>query len=138
MADAVRVRSEILKEMLYHARREPQIECCGLLAGRDDIITTIFPAQNALASATAFEIAPQELFHLFRGMRDRGLVHLGLYHSHLNGENVPSPRDIEQAYYPGQAYFIVSPRANVLSPVRAFLIRGGVVDEMEIEEVEVG
>jgi len=136
MADGVRVRSEILKEMVLCARREPQIECCGLLAGRDDVITTIFPAQNALRSATAYEIAPQELFGLFRGMRERGLVHLGLYHSHPNAENVPSRRDVEQAYYPGQTYFIISPRGSVSNPVRAFLVRDGVVNEIAIEEVE--
>lgn len=136
MAETVRVRAEILKEMLLNARREPQIECCGLLAGREDIITTIFPAQNALASGVAYEIAPRELFALFRSMRERGLVHLGLYHSHPNGENIPSPRDIDQAYYPGRPYFIISPREGAPNPVRAFLVRDGVVKEMQIEEVE--
>jgi proteasome lid subunit RPN8/RPN11 len=132
MADSVRVRAEILKEMLLHARREPEIECCGLLAGRDGAITAIFSARNALASATAYEIAPQELFLLFRTIRERGLAHLGLYHSHPSGENAPSPRDIEQAYYPDQAYFIISPRAEAANPVRAFFIRGTGVQELEI------
>ena len=65
MADEIRVRAEILKEMIRHAGREPEIECCGLLAGRDAVITAIFPTANALASATAYEIAPRDLFHLF-------------------------------------------------------------------------
>src|SRR6266851_5165566 len=112
MADSVRVRPEILKEMLAHARREPQIECCGLLAGRDGVITEIFPATNALSSATAYEIAAPELFDLFRTLRAGNLTHLGHYHSHPSTENVPSPTDIEQACYPDQAYFIVSPRAD--------------------------
>jgi len=132
MAEAVRVRSEVLKEMLLHARREPAVECCGLLAGRDDIIATVFPAQNILRSATAYEIAPQELFNLFRRMRERSLVHLGLYHSHLTGDNTPSARDIERAYYPDQVYFIVSPRPDAPSAVRAFSIREGRVHELEI------
>ncbi len=132
MADSVRVRAEILKEMLLHARSEPEFECCGLLAGRDGMITAIFPATNALASATAYEIAPQELFLLFRTMREQGLTHLGLFHSHPRGENVPSPRDIEQAYYPDQAYFIISPQADAPKSVRAFSIRGASVRELEI------
>ena len=132
MADAVRVRPEILKEMILHARREPQIECCGLLAGRDDIITAIFPAQNALASATAYEIAPQQLFRFFRAMREQGLVHLGLYHSHPADDNAPSARDIEQAFYPDQVYFIVSPREGAPRAVRAFSIREERVRELEI------
>jgi len=132
MATSVRVRAEILKEMLLHARREPEIECCGLLAGRDGVITAIFPATNALSSATAYEIAPRELFQLFRSLRAEGLTHLGHYHSHLSSENVPSPRDIEQAGYPDHAYFIVSPRADAPQPVRAFSIRDGAVVELDI------
>jgi proteasome lid subunit RPN8/RPN11 len=132
MAQSVRVRREVLDEMLAHARREPRIECCGLLAGRDGMITAIFPATNALASPTRYEIAARELFELFRAFRDLGLTHLGQYHSHLATENVPSPSDIEQAGYPDQAYFIVSPRPEASNPVRAFSIRGESVREIAI------
>jgi proteasome lid subunit RPN8/RPN11 len=132
MAHTIRVRAGILEEMLRLARREPEVECCGLLAGRDGIITKNFPASNALASATAYQIPPQELFELFRRMREEGLEHLGLYHSHPAGENAPSPSDIEQAYYPHQAYFIISPMPGVSRPVRAFFIRDGQVEEKEI------
>ena len=132
MAESIRVREVILKEMLQQARREPQIECCGLLAGRNGMITEIFPARNAAASATAYEIAPPELFQLFRILREEKLTHLGQYHSHLSTENIPSPTDIEQAGYPDQAYFIVSPRADAPKPVRAFSIRDGAVRELEI------
>ena len=132
MADSVLVRAEILDEMLAHARRESQMECCGLLAGRDGLITGIFPATNALASATAYEIAPRELFAMFRTLREKGLTHLGHYHSHLASDNFPSPSDIEQAGYPEHAYFIVSLRADAPKPVRAFSIREGIVRELEI------
>jgi len=132
MADSVRVRPEILEEMLAHARREAAMECCGLLAGRDSVITSIFPATNALASATAYEIAPRELFELFRALRAMGLTHLGQYHSHPSTENIPSPKDIEQAGYPELAYFILSPQPGAVKPVRAFLICDGAVRELEI------
>jgi proteasome lid subunit RPN8/RPN11 len=132
MADPVRIRAEILKEMLAHARREPHVECCGLLAGRDGVITTIFPATNSLASATVYEIAPRELFQLFRTIREQGLAHLGQYHSHLDTENVPSPTDIEQAGYPDQAYFIVSLLADAPKTIRAFSICNGNVSEVEV------
>jgi proteasome lid subunit RPN8/RPN11 len=138
MAGSVRVRTDILKAMVEHARSEPNIECCGLLAGRDGVITAIYPTNNALASATAYEIAPQELFRLFRTMLDEGLTHMGIYHSHPATENVPSPSDIAQSYYPDQAYFIISPRTGATNPIRAFSIRGGRAEELEIEEVSGG
>lgn len=125
MADSVKVRREVLDEMLAHARREPHIECCGLLAGRGGVITAIFPATNALASPTRYEIEPHELFELFRTFRTLGLTHLGQYHSHLACENIPSPTDIEQAGYPDQAYFIISPQPDAPNPVRAFSILDG-------------
>lgn len=132
MAESIRVREVVLKEMLLQARRDPQIECCGLLAGRNGVITEIFPARNAVASATAYEIAPPELFELFRILREEKLTHLGQYHSHPCSDNVPSPTDIEQAGYPDQAYFIVSLRADAPNPVRAFSIRDGAARELEI------
>jgi len=123
--------------MLQIARSEPVMECCGLLAGVGGVITKIFPAKNALASPTAYEVAPQELFPLFRRMREEGLEHLGIYHSHPASENFPSPSDIELAGYPNEAYFIISLLPNAPHPVRAFSIRDGRVEELEIVIVKV-
>jgi proteasome lid subunit RPN8/RPN11 len=134
--DAVSVTREVLERLLEEARRDPLRECCGLLGGREGAITTVLPATNALASPTAYEIAPDELFKLFRHMREAGLEHLGIYHSHPNGENAPSPRDIELAYYPDAAHFVLSPRADVARPIRAFTIREGCVRELEIVKKE--
>jgi len=130
--ESIRIRAEILNKMLEHARSEPRVECCGLLAGRDGVITDIFRASNALGSATAYEIAPKELFQLFRMLRADGLDHLGHYHSHLASENFPSPTDIEQAGYPDQAYFIISLLEDAPRPIRAFSIRDGATHELEI------
>ena len=130
--DTVSVTRDVLERLLEEARRDTARECCGLLAGRDGVITTVLPATNALASPTAYEIAPDELFRLFRHMREVRLDHLGIYHSHPKGENAPSPRDIELAYYPEAAYFIVSPQTDAARAIRAFRIREGVVDELGI------
>ena len=137
MPQEICVRAHIVEEMLRLARSEPRVECCGLLAGVDSIITKIFPAKNALASPTAYEVAPQELFPLFRQMREEGLEHLGIYHSHPATENFPSPSDIELAGYPNQAYFIISPLPAAPNPVRAFFIRDGQVEELAIITVNV-
>lgn len=134
-SDIVRVRRMVLEQLPAEARREPHLECCGLLAGCDAVISTIFTAQNASRSATSYEIAPQELFALFRRMRADGLEHLGIYHSHPSGENAPSLADIARAFYPGAAYFIVSPQPSAPHPVRAFRIAGGQARELHIEPV---
>ena len=133
MIDVARVRRAVLHTLLAEVRREPRLECCGLLAGRDGVISVVLPARNALASATAYEIEPAELFSLFRRMREERLEHLGIYHSHPQGENAPSARDLEQAYYPDAAYFILSPQADALRPVRAFRMYNGRAAELAIE-----
>jgi len=132
MAGSVCIHAKILNAILEHANRESQTECCGLLAGHDGVIDTIFPAQNALNSPTVYEIAPKELFQLFREMREQGLTHLGQYHSHLHAENFPSPTDIAQAGYPDQAYLIATLLADAAKPVRAFSIRDSTFRELEI------
>jgi proteasome lid subunit RPN8/RPN11 len=135
MTAIVRVPAGLPEQLLAEARREPRIECCGLLAGRDGLISEIMPAQNALASATAYEIAPAELFALFRRMREQNLDHLGIYHSHPNTDNAPSPTDIERAWYPDAAWFIISPRPGAAKPVRAFRIAEGRCTELAIEAI---
>ena len=121
--------------MHSESRRNPALECCGLLAGRDGVITAIFPARNAHPSpATCYEIAPKELFQIFQEIRAQDLDHLGIYHSHPIGENSPSPTDIELAYYPDAAYFITSPAPNAPNPIRAFRIRNGNPTELRIEQ----
>lgn len=107
-----------------------------MLAGRDGVITRAYPAVNAASNpARHYEIAPQELFHLTREIRAAGLQLLGIYHSHPNGKNEPSARDIEQAYYPDVAYFIISPLPESEKPARAFSICDGAVAELEIRGV---
>ena len=121
--------------MLAHARREANLECCGLLAGRDGVISRPLPACNILGSATRYEISSDELFSLFRQIRAQRLDHLGIYHSHPGGDNSPSQRDIELAYYPESNYFVLSPRPDSPNPARAFRIADGKSFELKVEIV---
>jgi proteasome lid subunit RPN8/RPN11 len=132
VSEPVRILASVLDELRAAAREHVDQECCGLLAARNGVITTLLPAANALASSTAYEIAPRELFALFRRIREERLDFAGIYHSHPSTDNVPSPRDIERAFYPDAAYFILSPRRDARAPIRAFLIREGRVSELEI------
>jgi desampylase len=132
----IQVLSAACAVVLERGRHEPERECCGLLAGRGGIVTHAFPAKNVAANpAIGYEIDPRETVRLMREFRERQLEFLGIYHSHPNGKNEPSARDIELAYYSEAIYFIVSPMADAPKPVRAFSIRDGRVMELEIEVV---
>jgi proteasome lid subunit RPN8/RPN11 len=136
VSGAVRIQREPLRQMMVHAGQQPGLECCGLLAGRDGIITHAFPAKNVSADpAKNYELAPKETVRIMRQMRAQGLEFLGIYHSHPQGKNEPSPRDIELAYYSEEAYFIISPQPDAPIPLRAFSIRDGRSTELPIEIV---
>ena len=133
MSEVVRISCGVCERVLSEARINPEIECCGLLAGRDGLISTVLPAKNALQSAKAYEIAPAELFAIFRRMRAEALEHLGIYHSHPQGKNSPSSLDIERAFYPEAAYLIISMRPAACHPIRAFRIVEGQVREISLQ-----
>jgi proteasome lid subunit RPN8/RPN11 len=135
MADVIRVRKEVLTQMAERVLQEPRLECCGLLAGKDSVITRLFATTNSMASASEYAIAPKELFQSMREIRAAGLDFMGIYHSHPNGDNKPSARDVDQAYYPDVAYFILSPRKDTATPVRAFSIRDGKAAELNVQIV---
>lgn len=133
MSEVVRIGRDVFERLLSEARINPEIECCGLLAGRDGLISAVFPAKNALQSARAYQIAPEELFAIFRRMRAEALEHLGIYHSHPQVDNSPSSLDIERAFYPEAAYVIVDPRPAAARPVRAFRVREGQALEIDLQ-----
>ena len=133
MAEPLTLPRALLEELLEEARRALPNECCGLFAGRGRAVTRLFRATNALASPTAYEIRPRELFALFRRLREERIELVGIYHSHPTGDNFPSARDLERAYYPETPYVIVSPRAEAAQPVRAFLLGGEEVEELRVE-----
>ena len=136
MKRVVQSRRKVFGQLLEHARRQPHRECCGILAGRDGVITQAFPAKNVAADPIRnYEIAPKEMVRLMKQFRERRLAFLGIYHSHPNWMDVnePSPKDIALAYYSGAIYFIVTPRPYAITPVRAFSIRDGRAMELEIQ-----
>jgi proteasome lid subunit RPN8/RPN11 len=133
MAGSLGLSRAMFDRLIAEARASTNIECCGLLAGRDGIICAIFPAHNAAQSRKAYEIAPEELFGLFRRMRSEGWEHLGIYHSHPTGENTPSPLDLERAFYPDAVYLIICPNPEAPRPIRAFRIIEGKANELLLE-----
>ena len=67
-----------------------------------------------------------------KGGNRQALEHLGIYHSHPQGENSPSSIDLERAFYPEVAYLIISPYPAASPPIRAFTISEGQARELQI------
>lgn len=134
--NSIRIERSCAREIEQHARENLGVECCGLLTGRDGLVSQVIAARNAAESpAIGYEVAAEELIPLLRRIRESGLELLGIYHSHPHSENFPSPKDIEMAAYPDAAYFIFSPLVPPEKSLRAFSICAGAVAELALEIV---
>ena len=136
MNRAVRSRRKVFGQLLEHARRQPHLECCGILAGQDDVIMRAFPAKNVAPDpARNYVIAPKDIVRLKGEFCERRLQFFGFYHSHPHwlDANEPSPKDIALARYSAAIHFIVTPRPYATTPIRAFSIHDGRATELEIQ-----
>ena len=128
------VPTDLIGELVRHAREALPEEGCGFLVGRSGVASRFVPAANALRSETAFAVEPGFLFDLFRELRASGEELVAIYHSHPKGPAAPSTRDVSGAHYPETAHIIVS-LAGQEPEVRAYRIAGQEVLEMDLHAI---
>jgi proteasome lid subunit RPN8/RPN11 len=123
---------EIAEEMIKHAKEEYPRECCGMLAGRNHLITKRFKTKNIAKHIDEYELDPLAQVNTFEEIDRLSLDFLGVYHSHPHHPPYPSELDKLQAFYPDTAFFIIS-LLNFHQPdINAFRIDKGKVLEEEI------
>ncbi|MFQ5893038.1 MAG: Mov34/MPN/PAD-1 family protein [Nitrospinota bacterium] len=141
----LRIPRSIVEAIFDHARQEAERECCGLLAGKDGLVTHHYPATNADGSPTTFSIESQELFQIHRAIGEAGLELLSVYHSHPMTRAYPSATDVNHAFwegtdletYPRCIYLIVSLAEEGEPVLRGFRIPSpSTVEEVPVTIVE--
>jgi proteasome lid subunit RPN8/RPN11 len=75
-------------------------EACGLITGKGSLVRHHFSITNLLHSEYKFQMDGSEMLKAFNWIEKHNQVLLGIYHSHPNGPDNPSPTDFEQDYYP--------------------------------------
>lgn len=131
----LRIRRELLQQVLDHARRDHPDEACGVIAGpagRDEP-SRFVPMLNAARSPTFYEFDAAELLRLYREMDDADEEPVVVYHSHTATEAAPSRTDVALASEPDAHYLLVSTREPDVDEVRSFRIRDGVATEEPVE-----
>ncbi len=130
----MRISKQLLNEIVTHSQEEAPNECCGMVAGRDGVATSVERARNAFASPLRYEIHPSDQFRITMDIEGRGEEIAAIYHSHTASEAYPSQTDINLAVnWPDPLYLICSLADPDEPVVRAFEIRDGQVDEVELE-----
>ena len=136
----MRIAPELVEQIVAHALEDPRIECCGVVAvaSSDDgemTATRVYRAHNTHASALRFEIAPMELYELNETIDGEGWEIGAIYHSHVRSEPYPSQTDIGfAANWPGIEWIIVGLGGGEDPEVRSYLIDGGKVEEVSVED----
>jgi proteasome lid subunit RPN8/RPN11 len=129
----VRITGDMLDEIAAHAREDAPNECCGLIAGVDGRATRVHRARNEFASPTRFNVHPQDLIRITTEIEDGGEEIAGIYHSHPRSEAYPSQTDINLAANWPDPLWLICSLAGSEPVVRAFRIRDGNVDEVELD-----
>lgn len=136
MAVIVRLRQEHLDAMIAHALADAPVECCGLLARKEDAVSAIHPAANKEASPYRFSIDFKEQRRIERLMDDAGEELAGFYHSHTGSEPRPSPTDIRMMatfFGPPFVHFVIGVADRDAPIARVFYIDDGAATEHEYE-----
>ena len=128
----ITIPQKIVAEIEQHARKEYPRECCGMLAGKDRVITELFKTKNVAKSIDEYELDPLEQVKAFEKIDRLSLELLGVYHSHPHHPCYPSELDKSQAFYPKTAFFIISLLNYQQPDIRAFRIDKGEVVEVSI------
>ena len=119
------------QEMIAQAKEEAPYEACGVIAGKEGRAVKLYRTANAERSETTYRLEPEEQYKIFMEMEKKGWELWAIYHSHRTFPPYPSPRDIEQAYFPEALYIIIS-LAQEEPEIRAFRIVEGEVREEEL------
>ena len=130
----MRISQDLIDEIVAHSRDDLLNECCGLIGGNDGEMTSVHRARNAAATWLRYEVHPSDQFRIMERLEENGEDLVGIYHSHTKSEAYPSQTDINLADgWPDPLYLICSLEHPDDPVVRAFAIRDGAVEEVELD-----
>ncbi|HKN55458.1 MAG TPA: M67 family metallopeptidase [Amycolatopsis sp.] len=133
----LRIRRELVDEIVAHARRDHPDEACGVIAGPEgsDLPDRFIPMLNAARSPTFYEFDSADLLKLYRALDANDEVPVVIYHSHTATEAYPSRTDASIAAEPEAHYVLVSTRDPEVHEFRSYRIVDGEITEEPVEIV---
>ncbi len=132
---ALKITIHVLNGIILHARDVFPFECCGLLAGKDDVIDEYVRTHNVRESEVAYEIDPGEHIAVRKSLRTRGSSVLGAYHSHPRSAASPSPKDVAEAHYDKDFFYVIVSLERQPPEVRVYRLENGELVESVFEPV---
>jgi [CysO sulfur-carrier protein]-S-L-cysteine hydrolase len=134
----VLIARALLDDLIAHALQEAPNECCGVVAVEPGVparVARVHRAVNTAASPLRFEVDGQELLRTIERIELDGCELGAIYHSHTRSEPYPSQTDINfAANWPGVEWIIVGLADGQEPRARSYLIDGGEIEEVGIQE----
>jgi proteasome lid subunit RPN8/RPN11 len=130
---SARISQSLIDEIVDHARDDLPNECCGIIGGRGEEMTSVYRARNSEETWLRYNIHPEDLFRITeRLIPEAGEEVVGFYHSHTKSPAEPSQTDINLAEnWPGALQLICSLQHDDAPVVRAYLL-----DDRRVQEVD--
>ena len=101
----ISVPSNFVDEMIEHAVQENPNECCGILAGKDGLISALYRVRNSTPSPYRYVMDPKDQMNVMKESDELGLDLMAFYHSHTHSPAYPSETDTRMAVESGWVDF---------------------------------
>ncbi len=138
----LRLTQHVVDEIITHARADVPNECCGILGGKQAVVTSAFRVRNTARSPVKYLMDQQDQAKIMYKIDTSGDEIVAFYHSHTKSEAYPSITDINQARLSGwvdQAYLIISLKEPENPVIRAFYMQPeGSPDDVEEAQLHFG
>ncbi len=121
------------RQMVDHAQREYPREACGVIGGLGSKVLTIVPLANiSRAPEQHYRMDDAGLTQTLFDLQNKGWSLIGFYHSHPQGDPIPSTTDIQQATYPNTPYVIIGLRQRHDPTIAAWELTYGKVSPVQV------
>ncbi len=125
---AIRIPETLLASITRAAEAAYPMECCGLLAGRENsagevLVNKVAPSPNVTEADTrdSFLVDAKIQFDLMRELNGGPDRIVGHYHSHPDHPARPSERDRQSVFYPDHVWVIVAVDGGRAGRVAAYV-----------------
>lgn len=128
IAPLLTIAKKFADDMIAHARQDDPNECCGILAGSDDVVRRQYRITNTVASPVRYLMDPQQQLNAMLDAERNDWDVMAFYHSHTHSAAYPSPTDVRMAQQSGwlgdDVYYILVSLEDKANPhIRAFRIQ---------------
>lgn len=117
--------------MIAHVQSHAPLEACGLLAGRNSKVETVFEVANQAQSPLRYVMDPTEQLRAFEWIDSNEMDLLGIFHSHPAGPETVSPTDVAEAAY--AVVYVILARVDDAWRARGFWIENGEYSEVALQ-----